>query len=321
MSIYFIGIDVSKNKLDCSLRLLNGKHRAKVIVNSYEGFNNLLNWLASHDVVSAHVCMEATGIYWEDIAQFLAEKGFKVSVVNPAQIKAYGRSRLARSKTDAIDAKLIADFCSERQPELWVARSEEEVILRAMVLRLDALQAIQTQEKNRLQVARDAVEENIQSHVDWLETDIKNLAKSIQDHIDNHPGLKRKNELLNSIPGIGECTAAIILAFFADTSRFSNCRQATAFVGLDPRLHESGSSVKGKPRMSKIGHSFVRKALYMPAMVTLYKTQWGKSIKDRLLKAGKPPKVIIGAMMRKLLHVSFGVLKSDKEFNSTLHMA
>lgn len=318
---FYLGIDVAKAKLDCALRLPNGKFRAKAVPNSLEGFAMLLAWLTAHKAESVHVCMEATGIYWEEVAQHLAITGLSVSVVNPAQIKAYGASRLTRSKTDTIDAKLIADFCAERQPPVWQPRSEAEVALRALVLRLDALQTMRIQESNRLQVAREAVRGDIQQHLDWLDTAIRQLIDVINDHIDHHPDLKQQRELLDSIPGIGERTSAIILAFYADTSRFANSRQAAAFAGLDPRQYESGSSIKGKPRLSKVGHSFLRKAMYMPAMVTLYKTAWGKQFRSRLASTGKPNKVIIGAMMRKLIHVAFGVLKSAKPFDSAIHLA
>ncbi|OHX37045.1 IS110 family transposase [Methylomonas sp. LWB] len=321
MSRFYLGIDVAKAKLDCALRLPNGKFRAKVIPNSLEGFTAFSTWLAAQKADSVHVCMEATGTYWEDIAQYLATAGLTVSVVNPAQIKAYSASRLTRSKTDTVDAKLIADFCAERQPLAWQAHSEAEVALRALVLRLDALQTMRTQESNRLLVAREAVRKDIQQHLDWLDTAINQLIEAINDHIDHHPDLKQQRELLDSIPGIGERTSAIILAFYADTSRFANSRQAAAFAGLDPRQYESGSSIKGKPRLSKVGHAFLRKALYMPAMVTLYKTAWGKQFRSRLAGAGKPNKLIIGAMMRKLIHVAFGVLKSAKPFNSAMHLA
>ncbi|MCQ8115921.1 IS110 family transposase [Methylomonas rosea] len=321
MSHFYLGIDVAKAKLDCALRLPNGKFRAKVVPNSLEGFTVLSTWLAAQKADSVHVCMEATGIYWEDVAQHLATAGLTVSVINPAQIKAYSASRLTRSKTDTVDAKLIADFCAERQPLAWQARSEAEVALRALVLRLDALQTMRTQESNRLLVAREAVRKDIQQHLDWLDTAINQLIEAINDHIDHHPDLKQQRELLDSIPGIGERTSAIILAFYADTSRFANSRQAAAFAGLDPRQYESGSSIKGKPRLSKVGHAFLRKALYMPAMVTLYKTAWGKQFRSRLAGAGKPNKLIIGAMMRKLIHVAFGVLKSAKPFDSAIHLA
>jgi transposase len=321
MTHFYLGIDVAKAKLDCALRLPNGKFRAKVIANSPEGFAVLAAWLITHNATEPHACMEATGIYWEAIAQFLSANGLTVSVVNPAQIKAYAASRLVRTKTDKVDAKLIANFCAERNPTPWQAPSEAELTLRALVLRLDALQAMRTQESNRLEVSREAVRGTIQSHLDWLDTEIKRLSQAIKGHIDSDPGLKQQRDWLDTIPGLGERTIAIILAYYADTSRFANSRQAAAFAGLDPRQHESGSSVKGKPRLSKVGHAFLRKALYMPAMVTLYKTAWGKQFKERLALSGKPPKLIIGAMMRKLIHVAFGVLKSQKPFDPGLHVA
>nr|WP_170161033.1 IS110 family transposase [Methylocaldum marinum] len=319
MPTFYLGIDVAKAKLDCALRLPNGKFRTKVIANSQDGFATLVTWLTGPEARNVHVCMEATGVYWEDVAQCLATQGFTVSVINPAPIKAYAASRLTRTKTDAVDARLIAEFCAERHPPPWQARSEAEIALRALVLRLDALQALRTQESNRLEVARDAVRTNIQEHLNWLDQQIKSLIKTINEHIASNPDLKGKRELLESIPGIGERTIAILLAFYAEPSRFANSRQAVGFAGLDPRRQESGTSVKTKPRLSKAGHAFLRKALYMPAMVILYKTAWGQPFKNRLALSGKPAKLIIGAMMRKLLQVAFGVLKSGKPFDPALH--
>lgn len=124
------------------------------------------------------------------------------------------------------------------------------------------------------------VRAGIIKHLDWLEEEIARLSKQIRDHIDAEPTLRDMRKLLDTVPGLGERTIAIVLAFYARADRFANARQAAAFAGLDPRQHESGSSVKGKPRLSKIGHAFVRKALYMPAMVTLYKTDWGKAFQN-----------------------------------------
>ncbi|MGV8893359.1 MAG: IS110 family transposase [Burkholderiaceae bacterium] len=321
MQPFFLGVDVAKAKLDCALRLQNGKYRNKVVENNVQGFKTLHAWLHKQEATQPHVCMEATGVYWEGVAEYLAAQGMLVSVINPAQIKAFGASRLVRTKTDRVDAQLIAAFCFERRPDAWKAPSAAEQTLRAMVLRLDALQGIRTQEGNRLAVARDAVKPGIESHIVWLNAEIKTLMTMIRDHMHDDPELKSKQALLDSIPGLGERTTAILLAFYADTERFDNARKAVAFAGLDPRQHESGSSVKGKPRMSKIGHAFLRKALYMPAMVALYKTAWGKSFRNRLAASGKPPMLIIGAMMRKLVHVAFGVLKSGEMFKPELHGA
>lgn len=316
-----LGIDVAKLKLDCALRMADGKLKHKVVENSSKGFVTLADWLAKHAAGEVHVCMEATGIYWEAVAEHLANTGFRVSVVNPKQIKSFGESRLVRTKTDKVDSKLIAEFCHERNPEAWQAPSAAEQTLRSLVLRLEALQAMRTQETNRLEVSRDVVKTNIESHIEWLNTQIKALKKQISDHVDSDPGMKGKHDLLESIPGIGERTIATLLAYSMHPGRFENARQAAAFAGLDPRQHQSGSSVLGKPRMSKVGHSFLRKALYMPAIVTLHKTAWGKQFRDRLAASGKAPKLIIGAMMRKFVHVAFGVLKSGRTFEMSLQGA
>lgn len=261
--------------------------------------------------------MEATGIYWEPVAEHLTAAGLIVSVINPAQIKAFGTSRAVRTKTDKVDAKLIAHFCRAMQPERWQAPSDSERRLRALVLRLDALQAMHTQETNRLQVARDNVRDGIVAHVAWLDQEIEQIAKAIRELIDNDPDLKGKRALLDSIPGLGARTIATLLAFCAEPARFDNARKIAAFAGLNPCLRQSGSSVNGNTRLSKVGHALLRKALYMPAMVTLYKTAWGTRYRKRLMLKGKPPMVIIGAMMRKLLQVAYGVL--SQSFNPALH--
>lgn len=321
MNHFHLGIDVAKAKLDCVLRRPDGKHLHKVVANTAQGFNALLTWLAKHKACTALVCMEATGIYWEAVAEHLAAQGMKVSVVNPAQIKSFGASRMVRTKTDKVDAVLIAEFCKEREPAPWQPPAPSETALRALVLRLEALQSMRTQEGNRLEVARDAVRDDIAKHVAWLDTEIKALIKKIRIHVDDHPDLKDKRDLLDSIPGLGERIIPILLSYYGTPDRFGNARQASAFAGLDPRHHESGSSVNGKPRLSKVGHTFLRKSLYMPAMVTLYRTAWGKVFRERLASSGKPPMLIIGAMMRKLVQVAFGVLRSGKPFNMTLHHA
>lgn len=322
MHTFHLGIDVAKAKLDCALRLPDGKMRHKVVDNTALGHKTLRAWLDQHSAASLQVCMEATGTYWEAVAEFFAAcRDTTVSVINPAQIKAFGASQLVRTKTDKIDAKLIAQFCFERHPASWQPPAPGEQMLRALVLRLDALQTMRTQEVNRLDVARAAVTEGIASHLAWLDGEIARLVRTIHDHLNADPALRDQQRLLDSIPGLGERTIAILLAFYAHPERFENARQAVAFAGLDPRQHESGSSIQARPRLSKVGHGFLRKALYMPAMTTLYKTAWGKRFRARLAAAGKPPMLIIGAMMRKLIHVAYGVLKSRSAFDPTLHGA
>jgi transposase len=263
--------------------------------------------------------MEATGVYWEAVAEYLVDAGFIVSVVNPAQIKAYGAASMVRTKTDKVDARLIADFCLAQSPNPWQAPPPALRELRALVARRDALDAMRTQEQNRLLVAREVVKASIEAHLEQLDKAIAEVDKAIRQKIDDDPELKEQSDLLDSVPGLGAKTIPVLLSYYGGPQRFEQAKEAVAFAGVDPRHHESGSSVRGKARMSKIGHAAIRKALYMPAMVALHRTVWGRVFRDRLASAGKIPMVIIGAMMRKLIHIAFGVLKSKSPFNPELH--
>ncbi|UFQ97430.1 IS110 family transposase [Pseudomonas wenzhouensis] len=315
-----LGIDISKKKIDCAL-MLGAKFKNKVFANNPEGFVGLCAWIDQHAQATVHICMEATGIYWEAVAVHLANAGHRVSVINPALAKAHAQSLGLRSKTDAIDAKALADYCRQRQPALWVAPSLSEQRLKALVLRLQGLVTMRTEEKNRIESARDSVRESLDKHLQWLDEEIKRIELQISQTLDDDPTLRGKRELLISIPGLGERTLSVLLAYGLGGERFDKARQFVAFAGLSVRAYESGSSVRGKPRMSKVGHSRLRSALYMPAMVALYRTDWGRRYRDRLAGNGKPAKVIIGAMMRKLVHVAFGVLKSGRKFDPELHVA
>lgn len=317
-TLTYLGIDVSKAKLDCSLRL-GEKYRSKVVVNSAPGFAQLVEWLNKQCAGQVHVCMEATSVYGEAAAMALSQAGYIVSMINPALIKAYAQSNGLRSKTDAVDARVLANFCHERRPRVWTPPSGNELALRALVQRHQALVEMQTQEKNRLGVARDAVSGSLQQHLAWLDEELKRIEEAIAKLMDDDPDLRNRRDLLDTVPGLGERTIAILLAYIGQMLRFETARQFVAFSGLSPRLHESGSSVRGKPRLSKVGHAALRRALYMPAMVTLYKTAWGKVFRERLAASGKAPKLIIGAMMRKLAQVAYGVLKSGKPFDPQLH--
>lgn len=314
----FLGVDVSKAHLDCAV-LVGGKYRNKRFANSEAGLEAIKAWLPRFGAAPLAVCMEATGTYWELAATGLADAGHRVSVVNPALVKAYAQSEGLRVKTDAVDAKLLAGFCREKRPPVWQPPSPGERALRALVLRHQALVTIQTQEKNRLPVARLEVQANLQAHLQWLEQALAEIEQAIAQHIDDDPDLRGRRDLLDSIPGLGERTIAVLLAYCGKD--FTNARQFVAFAGLSVRLHESGSSVRGKPRLSKVGHAPLRRALYMPAMVALYRTPWGRVFRDRLRANGKAPKLIIGAMMRKLAQVAFGVLRSGKPFDPALHGA
>lgn len=317
-----VGVDVSKEKLDVALLRDQGKFRDKVVANSRKGFLELAAWLAKQGVTRAHVCMEATGAYWEDLAEFLVDSGFEVSVVNPLLIKKFGESLGERSKTDRIDARVIAKFCAERAPQLWQAPSKAVRGLRALVRRREALIELRTEELNRRDSASEQrVLESIAKVIAMLDEQIATIERQIRDHIDNDPTLKEQRALLESVPGIGKIVSGMLLSYYGGELRFKSSKQAVAFAGLDTSRRESGTSVRAKPRMSKKGHSNIRGTLYMPAVVAMSKSAWGKAFAARLAAAGKPPMLIIGAVMRKLVAIAYGVLKSGQPFNPALHAA
>jgi transposase len=207
-----------------------------------------------------------------------------------------------------VDAKVIAEFCASGNPRLWIAPAKSVRRLRALVGRREALVELRTQETNRLEVAAtEEVRRSIEEVIAHLNNQIAQIERQIKKDLDEDPTLREQRELLASIPGIGDATAAMFLAHYGGQLRFETTRQAVAFAGLDTRQHESGSSVHGKPRLSKQGHSSIRRALYMPALTAMSRTPWGKAFRDRLLAAGKPKKVILGALMRKIVAIAYGV--------------
>jgi transposase len=214
---------------------------------------------------------------------------------------------------------MLADFCREKRPPAWTPPSSAERRLRALVQRHQALVDMQVQEKNRQESLREDVRESVDTHLTWLADELDRIEKAIAQTLDDDDDLRGKRDLLDSVPGLGERTIAVLLAYGVSSERFNHARQFVAFAGLSPRHHQSGSSVCARPRMSKIGHAFLRRALYMPAMATLYRTAWGRRFHQRLAARGKAPKLIIGAMMRKLAQVAFGVLKSGQPFDQSLH--
>lgn len=309
-----IGIDISKRKFDLALPRC-GKLKHKFFPNTPVGHTALMHWLRAQDVTAGHACMESTNVYGDALAEALHDHGYTVSIVNPARIKGFAQSELARTKTDKADAGVIARFCAALKPAAWQPEPADIRALRALVRRLEALLEMRQQEVNRLQVAPAVITEALQAHIDYLDASIKTTRQQIRDHIDNHPGLKQKRALLESIPGIGAATIPLILAEFADVTRFQNAKRLAAFIGVAPRERQSGSSVRGRTVLSKMGRSQLRKAFFMPALVALRYNPLLKAMRERMLAAGKAKMAIVGAAMRKLVHLIYGVLKSGVPFD------
>ena len=320
MTFSIIGIDISKLKFDLCLLRDNGKLKHKVFANTPSGFLQLSAWLSKQRVELAHACMEATGTYGEALALYLFDAGHRVSIINPAVIKAYAQSQLSRTKTDKVDATLIARFCLERKPPAWSPLPREVRDLQSLVRRLESLLEMHQMEVNRLEAGTSAqlVRDSLTEHIAFLTEEIKRTEKLIRNHIDQHPALKEQRELLITIPGIGDTTAAKLLAEMLDVKLYKSARQLAAFAGLTPRLHESGSSIKRKARLSKTGAPRLRKALYFPAIAAIKHNPYIKALSVRLRERGLCPMQIIAAAMRKMVHLAYGVLKSGKPFDPSM---
>ncbi|GAA6142746.1 IS110 family transposase [Hydrogenophaga sp. 5NK40-0174] len=318
---HVLGIDVSKAKLDVALlSSASGKVKSRVFKNSPQGFEQLHQWLIDRDCSAdqLHVCMEATGPYCEGVATYLCDQGWSVSVVNPARVKGFAQGTMQRNKTDKADASLLARFALLMQPEAWQPAPVEVRELRSLIDRLQALKDMLQQERNRLEAVgeQDAMRESLLSHIDWLKRSIAELESKIDDHIDRHPDLKRDAELIASIPGMGSITAAKVLAYLGDVQRFKNAKALAAFVGVTPKLKESGTSVRGRSVIARSGHAAVRHALFMPSMVARRHNPLLKTFGDRLAAEGLRPKAVILACMHKLVRMIYGVLKSGRAFDA-----
>lgn len=314
-----LGIDIAKKKFDVAL-LRDGKFKTKVFDNSPAGFAALKDWLCFHGADKVHACMEATGILFEGLATFLADEGHQVSVTNPLQIKAFGETLLSRTKTDKADARLIARFCETMKPSLWQPDPPEIRQLKALGRRRDALIGMRTQEINRDISAHNRVQESIRTVVSVLDQEIDDISRQIKDHINNHPDLKNKSELLRSIPGVGDVSIEAILSETNGFANFSKVEQVVAYMGLSPQEKSSGSSVRGKASVCKTGNRRLRKVLYMPALVAMQHNPMIKELAQRLKQKSKHGRVIACACMKKLIHIMFGVIKNNLPFDPAYNL-
>lgn len=312
-----IGVDIAKAKFDAAA-WIDGKYNTKVFSNTPAGFEAFLTWL--RPFAPTHVCLEATGRDGEALATFLVEQAITVSVVNPAQIHAFGKAELNRTKTDKSDAKLIARFCHLHHPPAWQPLPPAVRQLQALVRRLDDLMARRQMEHNRQDGADPTVQASLSRVLALLDAEIKHTRAAIHDHFDQHPSLRKQRDLLETIPGLGETTSAVLLACLGDIHRFDNAKQVAAFAGLSPAERQSGK-YKGQTRLSKTGDALLRQALYLPAVVAGQHNPIVRAFCERLKAKGTAGNVIVGAAMRKLLTLAYGVLKSGCPFDPKLALA
>lgn len=321
--MHVIGIDVSKARLDCLwIRdFETGKVKSKAIKNSRQGHNELLEWAERNtgaDRQEILFIMESTGIYHEALAYCLHDAGARVVVMNPAQIRDYARSLGARTKNDKKDSYVLARYGLTQQPSLWQPEPKKVRVLKALIARLDAVEEDIQREQNRLEKAEisDAsaeVVESIRKVLQALEREKARLEQLIDDHIDQNPDLKKDVELLRKIPGVGPVVSLRMLATLRSRS-FQRASQCAAYLGLVPVEYQSGSSIARRPRLSKAGNPKVRAKLYMAAIVASQHNPDVRALYERLIQRGKCKMSALGAAMRKLVHICFGVLKHQQEY-------
>lgn len=312
-----VGIDIAKAKFDAVLRQekpSDKKAKHKVFDNNDAGFQTFQDWLAAYAKEQLHVCMEATNSYGFALAYFLTGQGYKVSIVNPKQIKAFSESDLKRNKTDKLDAEIIAEFCYQKSPRLWQPVSEKRQEFQALYRRWDTLKNIAAQEKNRLESERNAqVRSSIEAHLAYLEDQLEAVEAALDVHVQADPGLSQHHDLLASIPGIGKVTSYCLLAE-VPFEVFTHVNDLVAFAGLNPKVHTSGT-FQGRTKVSKVGSSRLRKALYFPAISATRHNPLVQPLVQRLEQENRCQLFILCAVMRKLLHFAFGVIKSKQPFD------
>lgn len=298
-----IGCDISKDTIDIYISATNAHFK---ITNNEKGFKQFLDKLPELNV---HICMEATGNYYEDFADWLSAKGYQISVVNPLKIKDYAKSKFSRTKTDKQDAKLIAQYCQEHQPKAdYKVPTEQQYQIKRLISHIKQLNQQKTSLKNRIQSSKDNfVTEQLKKQL--LDTD--SYLKECNNRL-NELGQNETTEIISSIPSIGKNTA-VLLMYYLTFHEFPTQNKFVAFAGLCPEKCESGKSVKKKDKLSTIGNRTLKTALYMPAVVA-YRIGVFKDLVERLKKKGKSGKVIIVAIMRKLACLAFTLYQKQEKY-------
>ena len=320
--VLFVGIDVSKETLDLAASGDDQIISDKKVSNDKAGWKEMIKWakrLARSRFESIHFCLESTGIYGEGLLEFLQEETrYPVSMVNPAQIKAFGQSRLLRTKTDKVDAALIASYAARMKPAPTERLSEGVKRLKTLTRHYEFLVAQRTDARNKLEAALDKdVRSSINRVIKSYDEEIRNVLRQMKDLIDNDPDLKGRIDLLKSIPGLGELTSSILLCELHRSAHYGRISKSTqtAHAGLAPMQRQSGTSIRGKSVICRAGNSRLRRCLYLPALVAIKHNPLIRAFYERLVSKGKPKMVAVTASMRKLLVLAIGVLNNQVPFN------
>ena len=315
-----VGLDVSKDTLDACRLHPDGTTRHEVFPNTPPGFAALDAWADRHaDGHPLHFACEATGPYSAGIAQFLHAAGRTVSVVNPTRIKHAGLMRGRGNKTDKADARLIAEYTARERPPAWTPPPPDVQELQALVRRADELTELAAREKGRLAspALSRATKTSVERTVRFLEREAAKVRAAADAVVAASERLAADRRLLETIPGVGRQTATTVLAELPPVERLPSAQAAAAYCGLAPAEFKSGSSVRKRTRLSKRGNARLRKALFLPTQTAVRFNPVLTGFFERLVRAGKPKMQAIGACMRKLVMLCYGVLKNRTPFDPT----
>ncbi|TAK59822.1 IS110 family transposase [Methylobacter sp.] len=318
------GIDVSHKELVIVVSVKGKVRKAKTFENTPSGHHAIIQLLSKLKGES-RVCLEATGIYHFDLAVALSRaEGIEVMVINPKASHNFAKVLMKRSKTDAVDAEILAIYCERMPFEAWQRPADENIALKAISRRIATLTKLKTQTKNQLHALKATAEtpvlviEHIEELVTVLDKQIQVHRESAIELIHQHDTLAEAYTLITGIKGIAQASAVQMLGELMILPQDMSAKQWVAYAGLDPRQFESGSSVAKKSRISKAGNKFVRQALYMPALVATQHEPHVKGYYAHLINDNGLKKIqAVCAVMRKLLHAIHGMLKTKKEFDGT----
>jgi transposase len=315
------GIDVGAKELVGTLSR-DGKLLRRSFPNTSSGHQAVSRWLTEGGR-SARVCIEATGSYGLDLALVLSgSERVQIMVANPRAVRRFAEALMERNKTDAVDADVLEQFAARMPFQPWVAPSTQALELRTISRRIDSLRTVCAAEKNRrhaaglTQYTPTSVRSSIDRLIETLELEIKDLRKHALALVRSEPTLKSRYDLAVTACGIGPLSAILLLGELAYLPADMDARQWVALAGLDPKHHRSGTSVEKKPRISKTGNPFLRKALFMPAMTARSHDPALKAFADRLIQRGKTPLQAIVAVMRKLLTALHAMFRKGQPFSS-----
>ena len=303
----YVGIDVAKTNIDIAVR-----PAGRVWQTSYDGagIDELASQLTS--LTPTTVLLEAIGGLEVPLAAALAAAALPVVVVNPRQVRDFAKATGRLAKTDALDAQVLAHFAEAVRPPVRPLRDADTQELNAMTTRRSQLMTMLVAEKNRLGRAAGAVRPRTEGHITWLEQEIKDLDKDLRQTLRQSPVWREKDDLLRSVPGVGEQLSLSLLAYLPELGTLDR-KQIAALVGVAPLNRDSGT-MRGK-RTVWGGRARVRAVLYMGTLAASRFNPVIRTFYQRLLAAGKPKKLALTACMRKLLTMLNAILKTGQYWN------